>query len=65
MKILIISSYENSGGAARASNRLHKALLERGIDSQMLVQQKSSNDNTITVNGSLVKKVIVHKPELK
>ena len=25
----------------------------------------SSNDNTITVDGSLVKKIIVHKPELK
>ena len=54
MKILIISSYENSGGAARASNRLHKALLERGIDSQMLVQQKSSNDYTILSDTNIL-----------
>ena len=25
----------------------------------------SSNDNTLSVNGSLVKKVVIHKPELK
>ena len=56
MKILTISSYENSGGAARASFRLHKALLERGIDSQMLVQQKSSNDYTILSDTHPIKK---------
>ena len=56
MKILTISSYENSGGAARASFRLHKALLERGIDSQMLVQQKSSNDYTILSDTNPIKK---------
>ena len=47
MKILIINMSDIQGGAARAAYRLHKALLESGIDSQMLVQNKSSDDYTI------------------
>lgn len=47
MKILIINTAENKGGAAVACNRLHEALLQNGIDSKMLVRQKSSNDTTV------------------
>lgn len=47
MKILIVNSSDMDGGAARAANRLHKALLNENIDSQMLVQKKSNNDHTI------------------
>jgi glycosyltransferase involved in cell wall biosynthesis len=47
MKILILNTYDIKGGAARAAYRLHKALLVIGIDSQMLVQSKSSEDYTI------------------
>jgi glycosyltransferase involved in cell wall biosynthesis len=47
MKILIVNTYDIQGGAARAAYRLHKALLEAGIDSQMLVQSKSSDDFTV------------------
>ena len=43
MKILIVNSSDIYGGAARAAYRLHKALLEVGIDSQMLVKDKKSN----------------------
>jgi glycosyltransferase involved in cell wall biosynthesis len=49
MKILHVSTYDLQGGAARAAYRLHKALLNQGLDSQMLVQQKMSDD--FTVNG--------------
>ena len=35
------------GGAARAAYRLHKSLLANGIDSQMLVQSKKSDDCTV------------------
>ena len=41
MKILIVNTSDIIGGAARASYRLHKALLKNGIDSQMLVQNKT------------------------
>jgi glycosyltransferase involved in cell wall biosynthesis len=47
MKILIISSLDIHGGAARAAYRLHKALLDQNIDSQMLVQSKSTDDYTV------------------
>lgn len=47
MKILIINTFDIRGGAARAAYRLHRALLDAGVDSQMLVQSKSSDDNTV------------------
>lgn len=47
MKILIVNTSDIQGGAARAAYRLHRALLNENIDSQMLVQQKSSDDYTI------------------
>jgi glycosyltransferase involved in cell wall biosynthesis len=56
MKILIISTYELLGGAARAANRLHKALLAEGVASQMLVFSKSSDDETIIKPQSKVSK---------
>ena len=42
MKILIVNTFDIQGGAARAAYRLHRALLDAGVDSQMLVQSKSS-----------------------
>lgn len=53
MKILMISHSDTRGGAARAAYRLHKGLRLKGIDSQMLVQQKFSGD--ITVSGPTTK----------
>ena len=53
MKILIVNTSDIQGGAARAAYRLHQALLAEVVDSQMLVQSKSSND--FTVIGSLTK----------
>lgn len=47
MKILIVNTSDINGGAARAAYRLHKALLNSGVDSQMLVQNKSSDDYTV------------------
>ncbi len=56
MKVLIVSSYEHSGGAARAANRLHRSLLEQGVNSQMLVQDKNSNDYTVLCDTNIIKK---------
>ena len=47
MKVLIVNTSDIEGGAARAAYRLHKALLTEGVDSQMLVQSKSSDDFTV------------------
>jgi len=47
MKILIVNTSDIDGGAARAAYRLHQALLSQDIDSQMLVQNKSSDDFTV------------------
>jgi hypothetical protein len=47
MKILILSESDISGGAARAAYRLHQSLLSQGVDSQILVQRKSSDDFTV------------------
>lgn len=48
MKVLIVNTNDIVGGAARAAYRLHHALLETGINSQMLVQNKTSDDYTVT-----------------
>ncbi len=47
MKILIVNISDIQGGAARAAYRLHRSLLEQNIDSQMLVQDKESDDHII------------------
>ena len=59
MKILIVSTYDLSGGASLAAFRLHEALLTKGVNSQMLVEKKTSNlESVITVDkNSLEKKI--------
>ena len=47
MKVLIVNFSDLYGGASRATYRLHKALLNAGCDSKMLVQDKISNDYTV------------------
>jgi glycosyltransferase involved in cell wall biosynthesis len=47
MKVLIVNTYDLEGGAAKASYRLHKALIQANIESQMLVLSKSGGDYTV------------------
>lgn len=47
MKPLLISYNDQYGGAARAAYRLHRALVENGIDSRMKVRWKQSDDWTV------------------
>ncbi|MFN6483405.1 MULTISPECIES: glycosyltransferase family 4 protein [unclassified Nostoc] len=47
MKILHISTHDINGGAARAAYRLHTGLQDIGLESQMLVQEKYSDDKTV------------------
>lgn len=47
LKILHISASDIEGGAARATYRLHQGLKAIGVNSQILVQEKSSDDETV------------------
>ncbi|MFM6027150.1 MAG: glycosyltransferase family 4 protein, partial [Dolichospermum sp.] len=46
-KPLLISTSDIGGGAARATYRLHQGLQSINVDSQMLVQNKQSDDCTV------------------
>lgn len=58
MKILIVNTSDIQGGAARAAYRLHKALLAEGVDSQMLVQSKASDDFTVIGPQTKIQKAL-------
>ena len=61
MKILIVNTYDITGGAARAAYRLHRSLLNEDIDSQMLVAGKYSDDYTVlppVQNLGIIKKLL-------
>jgi glycosyltransferase involved in cell wall biosynthesis len=60
MKILHVNTNDIAGGAARAAFRLHTGLKRIGTKSEMFVQNKSSDDSTVTCfNGtsSVIEKV--------
>lgn len=52
MKILHINTFEQTGGAAKSAYRLHRALLDAGVDSRMLVKQRDSGDERTSVVAS-------------
>ena len=58
MKVLLLSTYDINGGAARATYRLHQGLQGIGISSQMLVQHKSSNDEAVSAPKTRVAEAI-------
>ena len=49
LRVHSYSYYESYGGAARATQRLHRALLRAGVAAQMVVGVKTSDD--VTVHG--------------
>lgn len=49
LRVHVYSYYESYGGAARATHRLHRALLCAGVRSEMVVGVKESDD--VTVHG--------------
>ena len=63
MKIAHISYEDGSGGAGRAAYRLHRALIDYGIESLMYVVKKTTNDpNVYVLNNSYEKKIArLHK----
>ena len=65
MKILIVSTFDIHGGAGRAAYRLHQALQSIGVESQMLVQFKNSDDPTVIGPVTKLQKAIsMLQPEL-
>ena len=60
MKTLLISTNDNNPGAARAAYRLHQGLQRIGVNSQMLVQTKQTEDKTVigSLNSSGIGQVI-------
>ena len=47
MKIGIVNTFDQIGGAAKASNRLCKGLVKNGEDAKMIVRTKQSDDMSI------------------
>jgi len=67
MKILHLNAFYGEGGAARATNRLHRNLLSRDKESWMVVRRKEEdNKNVIQCesDGKLVKLVSTLRPYL-
>jgi glycosyltransferase involved in cell wall biosynthesis len=58
MEILIVNSNDMRGGAARAANRLHRALLVGGVKSRMLVQEKTSDDYLVIYSSNLFQRLV-------
>lgn len=53
MKVMHICTSDINGGAARAAYRLHQAECKMGIDSNMFVQVKASDDSRVIANDRL------------
>jgi glycosyltransferase involved in cell wall biosynthesis len=58
IKPLLISTNDISGGAARATYRLHQGLQNIGVSSQILVSNKDSDDHTVVGSASKLGKGI-------
>lgn len=58
MKSLCVSHSDINGGAARAAYRIHYALRDSGMDSQMLVNVRASGDWTVQGPSSKLSMVI-------
>lgn len=59
MKVLLAAQSDNQGGAARASWRLHRALVDSGTESRILVRNKASDDLRVTGPQGKLNKFLV------
>lgn len=65
MKVLHISTYDINGGASKAAYRIHRGLGDIGVNSQMLVQVKFSDDVNVISNATKIdKKFPKFKPHI-
>ena len=51
MRVLIVNTSENTGGAAVAANRIMEALNNNGVKAKMLVRDKVTDDLTVVEAG--------------
>jgi glycosyltransferase involved in cell wall biosynthesis len=51
IKVRHLNTHDNTGGAGRAAYRLHRALVELGVDSGMRVLHRSSSDDRVTAGA--------------
>ena len=58
MNSLILSTFDISGGAAKAAFRLHDGLKDININSRMLVEYKTSSDDTVIANTNKLEKLL-------
>jgi glycosyltransferase involved in cell wall biosynthesis len=58
MRIVLVSSSDLHGGAARAAYRLHKSLIAENADSTLIVQNKLSDDFTVLGPSSRFKAIL-------
>ena len=59
MKVLLLNTSSRTGGAAVAADRLRSSLIRNGIDTSMLVRDKSEGDDKyITVNSTWLRRKI-------
>lgn len=65
MRPILVNTYDLVGGAARAAYRLHQGLRRIGVDSQLLVQRKVTDDPTVHgPEGPIAKAVARARPFL-
>jgi len=57
MKIVHLSTSDLDGGAAKAAYRIHRGLIDIGVDSTMLVRHKISQDSTVIANKTLLAQI--------
>ena len=60
MKILHLAYSNYLGGASKATNRLHRALIKKGINSIILVDETNNEDHTIINNTSFFSKYLIY-----
>ena len=51
MRVLIVNTSENTGGAAVAANRIMDALNNNGVKAKMLVRDKATDDPSVARLG--------------
>ncbi len=58
MKVLMLNTFDETGGAARAAVRLLRGATELGVDMRMLVQFKTGHDDRIICNRNRLLKLV-------
>ena len=59
MRLGIFNYSDNSGGAARASYRIHQSLLDEGVTSSFYVSKKTLSNSSIKLNPYFIEKYLL------